>query len=97
MVEVIDRLLQVEEEALLLGPLLRDVRELPSEQGKRWPGTAKVRARARYQRAPGSAPGLIDCASRNSPSPGWPSRRPMPDDRWSSRPQERRKAAPRPS
>ena len=33
-----------------------------ASSGWRWPGTLKVRARALYQRAPGSAPGRIDCA-----------------------------------
>ena len=41
-VEMVDRLLQIEEKPLLFGPLSRNVGELPGEKGCRSPGILKV-------------------------------------------------------
>ena len=76
-VEMVDRLLQVEEEAFLLGALARDVGDLPG--GQRLPlarhveraGPQPVPARAGF----GAGPDRLG-QTRNSPSPSCPSLRP---------------------
>ena len=97
-VEVVDRLLQIEEEALLLGALLRNVGELPGEQ--RLP-LARHLERARADAVPARAAvrrraeSTVQAEIRRRRAGRRAGRRPA--GRWSARPRAHRKAALRPS
>jgi hypothetical protein len=78
MVEMVDRLLQVEEEAFLLGPLARNVGELPGEQRLPVTGDGEGAAENAIPSRAGVRARPDRLGQRNSPSPSWPSRKPRP-------------------